>query len=77
MGKPYKWPYKWVTGCNFFFHNYKWSGVVTLLKTGTWWIIPGLGSVVNWPMVIVSPQDLGLWALFQMAFLWLLKWGWH
>ena len=73
MGKPYKWPYKWVTGCNFFFHNYKWSGVITLLKTGTWWIIPGLGSVVNWPMVnrksprpgVVGPLPNGLFMAYK------------
>ena len=27
----------------------------------------GYGYVVNWPMVVVIPQDLGLWDPFQMA----------
>ena len=51
----------WLPGFRFF------------LGGATWRIIPGLGYVVNWPMVmLVSPQ---LWDPFQIAFLWLINGG--
>ena len=49
------------------------NSVLKGIRLTTWRIIPGLGSMVNWPMVIVSPLRIGLWAPFQMAFLWPLK----
>ena len=43
----------------------------------TWRIIPGLVSVVFITMVgsFLSPKYSGLWAPFQMAFLWLINGG--
>ena len=68
MAKPYKWPYKWVTGCNLFLFT-----PISGVESGTWRIIPLSRWLIT--MVIVSPQDLGLWDPFHMVILWRINGG--